>query len=156
MHLNSLIIQPGETSLREQLVEYLEAHPYTHGGSSHFRNYISAPDDPSNADTEVPSEQDNIISSIDDLRLCQALRWLQYLDRLNASAWGDHIAVQGLADMLHVDIHIISTINPDMELIKTSRNAPVGVIHLGLISQLHYQALESEVVNIILPATSKM
>ena len=61
VQLNVLGIQPGEMSLREQLVEYLEAHPYTHDGSSHFRNYVSAPvvsDDPSNADTEAPSEQD--------------------------------------------------------------------------------------------------
>ena len=145
VQLNSLGIQPGETSLREQLVEYLEAHPYTHDGSSHFRNYISAPvvsDDPSNADTEAPSEQDNVISSVDDLQLRQQLRWLHYLERLNAGAWGDHIVVQGLADTLHVDIHIISIINPDMELIRTSHNAPVGVIHLGLIGQFHYQALQ--------------
>ena len=142
VQLNSLGIQPGDTSLREQLVEYLEAHPYTHDGSSHFRNHVSAPvvsDDPSNADTEAPSEQDDIISSVDDLRLRQQLRWLQYLDRLNAGAWGDHIAVQGLADMLYVNIHIISTISPDIELIRTS---PAGVIHLGLISQFHYQALQ--------------
>ena len=99
VQLNSLGIQPGETSLRKQLVEYLEAHPYTHDGSSHFRNYVSAPvvsDDPSYADTEAPSEQDNIISSVDDLQQHQQLRWLHYLKRLNAGAWGDHIAVQGL------------------------------------------------------------
>ena len=73
------------------------------------------------------------------------LRWLQYLERLNAGAWGDHIAVQGLADMLrlHVDISIISTINPDMDLIKTSHHTSIGVVHLGLIGQFHYQALES-------------
>ena len=143
--LNSLGIKPGGTSLREQLVEYLEAHPYTHDCSSHFRSYVSAPvvsDDPSNADTEAPSEQDNIISCVDDLQQHQQLRWLQYLERLNAGAWGDHIAVQGLADMLHVNIHTISTINPDMELIRTSRNAPAGVIHLGLMGQFHDQGLE--------------
>ena len=44
--------------------------------------------------------------------------------------------------MLHVDIHIISTISPDMELIRTSHNTPAGVIHLGLIGQFHYQALQ--------------
>ena len=54
---------------------------------------------------------------------------------------GDHIAVQGLADMLHVDIHIISTINPDMELVRTSHHTSIGVIHLGLIGQFHYQVL---------------
>ena len=43
--------------------------------------------------------------------------------------------------MLHVDIHIISTINPDMELVRTSHHTSIGVIHLGLIGQFHYQAL---------------
>ena len=40
-------------------------------------------------------------------------------------------------------LFIMSTINPDMELIKTSHNTPTGVVHLGLIGQFHYQALES-------------
>ena len=99
-------------------MEHLQSSPYTHG-SSHLRDYVSAPviaDDPLNADTEAPTRQDEVISSIEDADLRQQLRWLQYLERLNAGAWGDHIAVQGLADMLHVDIHIISTINPDMEI----------------------------------------
>ena len=86
------------------------------------------------ADTESSSEQDQFISSIEDPDLRQQLQWLQYLTRLNAGAWGDHIAVQGLADMLHVDIHV--------DLIRTSHNTPAGVIHLGLIGQYHYQALE--------------
>ena len=80
-------------------MEYLQEHPYTHDGSSHFREYIPAPaidDDPSNADTETPSQQDVFINSIENLRLCQQLRWLRYIERLNAGAWGDHIAVQGL------------------------------------------------------------
>ena len=122
-------------------MEYLQAHPYTYDGSSHFREFILAPlisDDPSNADTEAPSKQDEFIDSVEDPRLRQQLRWLQYLERLHAGAWGDHIAVQGLADMLHVNIHIISTINPDMELIRTSHDTPAGVIHLGLIGQFHY------------------
>ena len=51
-------------------------------------------------------------------------------------AWCDHIAVQGL---LHVDIYIISTINP---LIRTSHHTPTGIIHLGSIGQFHYQSLE--------------
>ena len=33
-------------------------------------------------------------------------------------------AVQGLADMSHVDIQIISTLNPDMELIRQSHHTP--------------------------------
>ena len=55
---------------------------------------------------------------------------------------GDHIAVQGLASMFHIDIHIIDTINPDMKLIRTSYDTPAGTVHIGLIGQIHYQALE--------------
>ena len=122
VQLENLGIQIGDRNLRAELVEHLQSTPYTHG-SSHLRDYVSAPmivDDPLNADTEAPTRQDEVISSVKDLDLRQQLRWLQYLERLNAGARGDHIAVQGLADMLHVDIHIISTINPDMELIRPS------------------------------------
>ena len=76
-------------------MEHLESHPYTHG-SSHLREYVSAPvmsDDPFNADIEAPTEQDELISSTEGPDLQQQLRWLRYLERLNAGAWGDHIAV---------------------------------------------------------------
>ena len=63
---------------------------------------------------------------------------------------GDHIAVQRLADMLHVDIHIISTINP----VRTSHHTPVGIIHLGLIGQFHYHALEE--INEHYPASNQV
>ena len=38
---------------------------------------------------ETPPKQDKVISSIHDADLTQQLWWLQ---RLNAGAWGDHIA----------------------------------------------------------------
>ena len=44
--------------------------------------------------------------------------------------------------MLRVDIHIISTTNPDMEPIRTSQHTPIGVVYLGLTAQFHYQILE--------------
>ena len=133
MQLENVDVHVGDRNLREELVEHLQSHPYTRDGSSHLRDYVSAPiagDDPFNADTEAPSAQDEYIEDPDPR---QQLRWLQYLERLNAGAWGDHIAVQGLADMLHVDIPIISTINPDMDLIKTSHPTSIRVVHLGLI-----------------------
>ena len=43
VELDKLGIQPGEMSQREQFVEYLQEHPYTHDASSHFREYIPAP-----------------------------------------------------------------------------------------------------------------
>ena len=38
---------------------------------------------------------------------------------------------------------LISTINPDMDPITTSHYTSIGVVHLSLIGQFHYQALES-------------
>ena len=89
VQLDHLGIERGETSLREQLVEYLQSHPYTHDCSSHLKEFISAPVDseyPSNADTEAPSEQDEFISSTEDPHMRQQPRWLRYLARLNAGA----------------------------------------------------------------------
>lgn len=78
VQLDSLGIEPGETTLSEQLVEYLQTHPYTqcHDGCSYFREYIPVlviSDDPSNVDTEAPSEKDEFISSIDNPHVRQQL-----------------------------------------------------------------------------------
>jgi DNA replication protein DnaC len=138
-------IRRGDESLREQLVTYLQRNPYTHDGTCHLREFVAAPvvsADAYNADTEVPNDEDLYINSVEDAETRQELRWCKYLESLKSTAWGDHIAVQGLADMLHADIRIISTIDPDMEPITTSHHTPVGVIHLGLIGQFHYQALQ--------------
>ena len=108
MQLGNLGVQLGDRNLWDELVEHLQSHLYTRYGSTHLKDYLSAPvagDDPFNADTEAPSEQDECINSIEDPELQQQLRWLQYLERYLG---GDHIAVQGLADMLHIDIHIIN------------------------------------------------
>ena len=89
VQLDNLDIQHSETSLREQLVEYLQTHPCIHDGSSHFREYISAlvvNDDPSNANTEASGEQDEFINATEDRCLRQQLRWLRYLERLNTSS----------------------------------------------------------------------
>ena len=64
MTLENLGVQLGDRNLREELVEHLQSHPYTRDGSTHLRDYLSAPvagDDPFNADTEAPSEQDEYI-----------------------------------------------------------------------------------------------
>ena len=79
------------------------------------------------ANTEVPNDEDEYINSVEDENTRREIRWCKYLVRLKLTAWGDHIAVQGLADMLHVDIHIVSTINPDMEPVKTSHHTYYGV-----------------------------
>ena len=144
LQLEKLGMQIGSDTLRQQLVAYLENHAYTQDGSCHLREFVSAPvesNDSFNADTETPNKEDNSLSSIRDTSTRLQLRWYNYLARLRSTAWGDHIAVQGLADMLHVDIHILATINHNMKPI-TSCYTPIGVLHLGLIDQFHYMALD--------------
>ena len=115
-------IQLGDESLREQLESFLE------NDGTHLRDFLAAPvvsADSYNADTEVPNDEDECINAVEDAETRRELRWCKYLERLKSTAWGDHIAVQGLADMLCVDIHIVSTINPDMEPVRTSHHTAI-------------------------------
>ena len=111
----------------------------------HYRNFISTAigcDDYNslNADTEAPTEEDAHISAIEDEDTRAELQWIKYLERLKEGAWGDHLTVQALANMLCVNINIISTLNPDMEPVKPVDGSSVGTINLGLLEQFHYVA----------------
>ena len=64
-----------------------------------------------------------------------------------SGAWADHIAVQSMADMLRVNINIISTLNANIPLIEPAdpgQNATMlrPTCNLGLIGQTHYVSLE--------------
>ena len=144
LQLQNIGVQPGQGTLRQQLVSYLEDHPYAHDGVTHLREFIAAPfvgHNPHGADTEIPTEEDLFINSISNTTTQMQLRWCRYLEKMASVAWGDHVALQGLADMLRVDVHVLSTINPDMEPIKSHHTA-IGAVYLGLIGQFHYMALE--------------
>ena len=72
---------------------------------------------------------------------------------MQSTAWGDHVVVQGLANMLQVDINIMVTRNPNMEPIDSCHHPPKAVLHLGLIGQHHYVSLNA-VSTSSLPETS--
>ena len=135
-------------SLRQRLIDYLEDYPYAHDGCTHLRTFITAPHDPSghssaSADTELVGAEDQYVESVEDLDTRLQLRWCRYLQGMGSTAWGDHVAVQGLADMLRVDIVVIATRNPNMEPIKSCYRPARAVLHLGLIGQFHYVSLVS-------------
>ena len=136
-----------EDTLREQLVEYFEDHPYAHDGCTHLRTFIAAARDPSvpvaTADTELADDDDNFIELVEDIDTRLQLRWCKYLERMRSTAWGDHVAVQGLADLLQVDIDILATRDPDMEPVKSHHHPAKAVLHLGLIGQSHYVSLDA-------------
>ena len=64
------------------------------------------------ADTEKPTAEDEYIDSVADPHLQTELRWQKYVTCLRQGAWGDHITIQAIADMLSVKINVLSSNHP--------------------------------------------
>ncbi|MCG8624271.1 MAG: hypothetical protein MJE68_20040, partial [Proteobacteria bacterium] len=78
----------------------------------HFPDFISEPissNDPYNADTEPPTDYDYALSAVENPAARTELRWQRYLDRLAHGAWGDHVALQGIAGMLKITVTVLVT-----------------------------------------------
>jgi hypothetical protein len=58
-----------------------------------------------NADTETPTAEDEYLATVSDPNLQPDLRWLKYLQCLQDGAWGDHVALQRLCNMLNKTVH---------------------------------------------------
>ena len=101
-----------------------------------------ASNDGYNADTMAPSKVDKYIDSIPDPLLQNELRWQQYVSCLKEGAWGDNIALQAIADMLSVTIHVLSSDHP-MYSVTPSNGYVAHEISVGLIMQYHYVGLDT-------------
>ena len=104
------------------MYDFLRRNPYTADGV-HYKQFLTVPAS-SNEDAE----------------------WDAYLERLSEDEWADQTVIQALADMLSVNIDVLTTSRPDMNPVihHTCRDHPVGTITIGLIGQLHYVALEKQ------------
>ena len=137
LQLESVGIQPAESKeLRHELVKYMDQNPPINE-DLYYISELQSNDDILNADTDVPNDEDNQISLIEDPHTQAEIRWIKYLQRLREGAWGDQV----LASMLNVNIKIISTLNPNMPLVKPLNCTSNYKIYLGLIDQFHYVAL---------------
>ena len=94
-----------------------------------------------NADTEPPTVEDEYISSVSDPQLQLQLRWEKYLMCLRNGAWGDHITIQGIADMLSVNITVLCSHHPIVTVTPRCCNANFE-LYVGLILQYHYVSLD--------------
>ena len=136
---NSGVCNVDSNNLREMVASYLNAN------AESFCNFISEPvasHDTYNADTKLPTDEDMYISAITDPQLQTKLRWEKYLRRLRQGAWGDHIAMQGIADMLSVKIHVLSIQQPMLTVISKNCSTSNCEVFLGLIMQYHYVGLD--------------
>ena len=125
--------------LRQMVANYLESN------AASYCNFVSQPvvsHDAYNADTQSPDVEDEyIINNIADPQLQVRLRWEKYLRCLRNGAWGDHITIQGIADMLSVKINVLSSHGHMLSLIPAKCNAEFEVF-VGLIMQCHYVGLD--------------
>lgn len=92
------------SGLRQMVADYLEENAALYCDAE---SQPIASCDAYNADTEPPTAEDEYISSVSDPHLQLQLRWEKYLNCLRNGAWGDHITIQGIADMLGVNITVL-------------------------------------------------
>ena len=127
------------TELREMVATHLQCY------SSLYSHFMSQPVHSHNAydaDTEPPSVEDTLISSITDPELCSELTCEQYITRLRNGAWGDHIALQVIADIFSVTINVLSTRSGSMIPVVPRDKSSHCELYVGLIMQYHYVALD--------------
>ena len=125
--------------LRTDLCNYLEANPNGPNGNLPYKHFLA--NRAIRGDSEQETLKDQYIEQVPDVTDREELRWQRYLQDMEEGSWADHIAVQGMADMLHVAIRVIATLNPDTPLIKPRDGFINGMLHLGLIGQSHYVSL---------------
>ena len=130
--------------MREIVADHLESN------SAFYRDFVAQPvktDDAYNADTEAPSDQDAIIDSVHNIEQQMQLRWERYIHRSRNGAWGDHLAIQGIANVFNVAFNVLSS-----EHLSIVRNVPrcstvEHEVYIGLILQYHYVGLDKLAVS---------
>ena len=130
--------------MRSMLVTYLRDNPYFN--DTHCSNFLTSvsSNDGYNADTEAPDEHDSYIASVVNPEEQAQLRWVKYLDRLQNGAWGDHIALQGICNMLEITVEVMQVAcNYDtvVTVSPTCGNSSHKV-YVGLVMQYHYVGLD--------------
>ena len=126
------------SELRQMVASHMEAN------AALYRGFVCQPvatNSKYNADTEPPTDEDEYINSVSDPELQTQLRWDKYLRRLRQGAWGDHINMQAIADMLSVNINVLSSDHPVASATPSNSSATCEMC-VGLIKQYHYVGLD--------------
>ncbi len=130
--------------IRHNLIAFLQTSDQAQG----YKNFLPGPEaaqqhTTTGMDIDHPTCSDAQIESIQDTTARQQARWEKYLERLQQGAWADNIAVQGVAEMLHINIRVLNTITPDYIInVQPASGPSEHTIHLGQIQQWHFVALK--------------
>ena len=118
------------SKLREMVANHLE------NNASHYCPFVSQLQTPRDDYTMPPTDEDAYIDTIADPELQSLLRWQQYLIKLRNGAWGDNIAIQGIANLFSVRINVLSSQYATFTPIEPADNSAQHELFVGLISML--------------------
>ena len=95
---NSGVCSADCNALRQKVADHLEAN------AALYCDFLCQPvpsENDYNADTEQPTAKDEYIDSVRYPHLQTELRWQKYVRCLRQGAWGDHITMQAIANIIH-------------------------------------------------------
>ena len=121
---NAIAYQIDGVALRIAIVDYLRINPYING--VHQGNFITK----------------YMINSPADAILSLEHKWDVYVHLLENGAWGDHITVQGISNMLDIIINVFSTISEHVTVVIPTNGNSVHNVYIGLIQETHYVGLD--------------
>ena len=132
------------------VADYLESH------SEAYINFIPSAvefghDNPYNADSEAPNDEDAYIASIPDPEIQSQLTFEKYLRQVRSGAWGDHVVISALSNMLNVSITIVQATETGCATITHPPNNGDGTseVKLGLIMQYHFVGLDKQTCPVV-------
>ena len=126
------VYSADNSKLRQKVADHLEVNAQLY--IDFLCQPVPSEEDRYNADTAQPS-------SVSDPQLQSELRWKKYVQCLRQGAWGDHIILQAIADMLSVKINVFSSNHPMFSLTLSVCSVECDVF-VGLILQYHYVGLD--------------
>ena len=133
------VCNADSSELRQNVADHLRAYAALYHGF--LCQAVPSEDNDYNADTEQPTAEDEFIDSVADPQLQTELRWQKYVRCLRQGAWGDHITLQAIADMLSVKICVLSS-NHQIFSVTPASCTSDSEIFVGLVMQYHYVGLD--------------
>ena len=121
------VCNTNSKDLRLMVADYLEQN------AASYWDFLAQPvasDDPYNADTEPPTAEDEYINSVADPQVRKHLKMQQYVRNLRQGAWGDNITIQAIADMLNMQINVMSSHHPMYAVTPSNSNAVCEIYYM--------------------------
>ena len=135
----------NKDDLRGDLAQFMRCNPVCDSDGSQYKDFLPArfeSDNPLNDDTGRPDNRDKAIEKIANEEERKRQRWQLYLERLeHTKEWGDPLAIKGLVERFQVNIHISSSETTYISVHEPYNGSSIN-LHMGLILQYHYVALD--------------